>query len=167
MAYDNMMHKFLWGNIKSPDVYLDETSRRMCLTHRRMFTILIDNLIKAGDLDRALKATKYCDENIPSDKIPHDDMSLPLAEAYLTCGEPALGEGILRSVIANSTDYLDWAFRLNNRQMRTIYGDVHDHIVTIHRALRIADSYGMSALMGENVGSLNTYIDNFNKLDGQ
>ena len=36
--YDNVMNKFVWGGIDvNPDIYLDETIRRMCYSYRIMF----------------------------------------------------------------------------------------------------------------------------------
>ena len=39
--YDNMMNKFVWGNIADPNVYLDEQHIRMARTMRMMFGQLV------------------------------------------------------------------------------------------------------------------------------
>ena len=43
--YENMMHKFRYGNVKAPGIYLDENTMRMCITHRSMFGTLAEALI--------------------------------------------------------------------------------------------------------------------------
>ena len=48
-TYDNMMHKFKYGGLDKPGLYLDETVMRMCYTHRRLFTQLAMNLMAEGD----------------------------------------------------------------------------------------------------------------------
>lgn len=65
--YDNVMNKFVWGGIDvNPDIYLDETIRRMCYSYRIMFIDLIDQLIQEGKTDKALKALDYCMEKYPA-----------------------------------------------------------------------------------------------------
>ena len=48
-TYDNMMHKFKYGGLDKPGLYLDETVMRMCYTHRRLFVQLAMNLMSEGD----------------------------------------------------------------------------------------------------------------------
>ena len=49
--YENMMHKFRWGNVADPKVYLDENTLRMCRTHRMMFSQLVSALIQENDTE--------------------------------------------------------------------------------------------------------------------
>ncbi len=39
--YDNLMNKFKFGGIDKPGIYIDENVMRMCYTHRRIFTQLV------------------------------------------------------------------------------------------------------------------------------
>ena len=64
--YDNLMHKFKFGGIDNPDIYLDETVLRMCDTHRRLFVQLASQLIREGKKDKALEVLNYCEKVIPS-----------------------------------------------------------------------------------------------------
>ena len=43
--YDNMMNKYRYGNLRQPGLYIDETTQRMCFTHRRWFSRLIRSLV--------------------------------------------------------------------------------------------------------------------------
>ncbi|MDR0892387.1 MAG: DUF2723 domain-containing protein [Mediterranea sp.] len=51
--YDNLMHRYRYGGIERPGVYLDETTRRMVATHRNLFTILAAMLLKEDDKEGA------------------------------------------------------------------------------------------------------------------
>lgn len=158
-TYDNLMNKFVWGNIQDTTIYLDENNRRMCRTQRMMFCTLIEQLLSIGDTDRALKATKYCDETIPSVSVPYDYTSLTMAQAYLICDEPAEGERILRKTIEDNVDYLDWAFRLDRGLMLTISRTIREQIITMREILEIADEYGLSELTDEYNNQFNDYVD--------
>lgn len=159
-TYDNLMNKFVWGNIQDTTIYLDENNRRMCRTQRMMFCTLIEELLSIGDKDRALNATRYCDETIPYVNVPYDYTSLTMAQAYLICGEPEEGERILRSTIESDVDYLEWAFRLERYDMSTISRYIREHIVTMREILEIADNYGLNEISEEYDALFNQYVDN-------
>ena len=63
--YENLMKKFKFGGIDNPDIYLDETTLRMCDTHRRMFVVLASQLIREGKNDKALEVLDYCEKSNP------------------------------------------------------------------------------------------------------
>ena len=158
-TYDNLMNKFVWGNIQDTTIYLDENNRRMCRTQRMMFCTLIGQLLSIGDTERALKATKYCDQTIPCVSVPYDYTSLTMAQAYLICGEKAEGERVLRATIEDNVDYLDWAFRLDRGLMSTISRYIRENILTMREVLEIADTYEVSEISDEYNNLFNDYVD--------
>lgn len=158
-TYDNLMNKFVWGNIQDTTIYLDENNRRMCRTQRMMFCTLIGQLLSIGDKERALQATKYCDKTIPCVSIPYDYTSLTLAEAYLICGEKKEGKRVLRKTIEDNVDYLEWAFRLERGYMSTISRTIRENILTMREVLEIADKYGVPELSEEYNDLFNDYVD--------
>ncbi len=141
-TYDNLMNKFVWGNIQDPNVYLDENNRRMCRTQRMMFTTMIDELLAADDKERALEATRFCDKTIPSYNIPYDYTSLTLAEAYYTTGEDKEGARIIGEILAQNDEYLHWAYTLDRSDMLTISRTIREHLLTMRDALELAQEYG-------------------------
>ena len=79
--YDNMMHKFRYGNIADPGVYLDENTMRMCRTHRMMFSQLVNALIEENDTVRPKSTGLFWK---PFLQVPYDMiLSIPLVESYL------------------------------------------------------------------------------------
>ena len=52
--YDNLMNKFKFGGIDKPGIYIDENVMRMCYTHRRIFTQLVDNSSRKAKKTRRL-----------------------------------------------------------------------------------------------------------------
>ena len=115
--YDNLMHKFKFGGIDNPDVYLDETVRRMCDTHRRLFVQLASQLIKEGKQDKALKVLDYCAKVIPSSTVRHDYLyssSKEMAEDYRLLGQPMKAADILDQLANNSLEYITWYMSLDD-----------------------------------------------------
>ena len=122
--YDNLMHKFKFGGIDNPNIYLDETVLRMCDTHRRMFVQLAGQLIKEGKKDKALKALDYCEKVIPSTTVPHDYLmssSKEMAESYLALGQAQKAEKILNELANNAVEYATWYLSLDQARFEGSY----------------------------------------------
>jgi len=140
-TYDNMMNKFVWGNIQDPDIYLDENNRRMCRTQRMMFVTLIDELLEVNDTVRALNVTEYCDKTIPSYNVPYDYTALSMAETYYIGGKPQEGSRIIGEILAQNEDYLQWAFTLDKPSIAGIGRTIREQLLTMRDALQMADNY--------------------------
>ena len=142
--YDNMMNKYHYGNLKQPDLYIDETTMRMCYTHRRWFANLITNLVKEGKLDKALKALEKCEKEIPAYNVPHDvdSASLELANAYIACGKPEKAAAILEQLERRSKEYIAWYLSLNNTYFVNSSRDCHQDIYVL---ATIQDTYNRMA----------------------
>ncbi len=125
--YDNLMHKFKFGGIENPNVYLDETILRMAQTHRRMFIQLATQLIKEGKMDKAIEVLDYCQKVIPSKTVPHDyimSSSKEMAQDYLALGETEKAEEILGDLANKAVEYITWYLSLNDKQLAGSYDDV-------------------------------------------
>ena len=122
--YDNLMHKFKFGGISNPRIYLDETVMGMCNTHRRLFVQLASQLIREGQKEKALKALDYCEKMIPSTTVPHDYLmssSKELADDYLALGQPAKAERIYVQLAQNATEYLQWYLSMDDSRLAGSY----------------------------------------------
>ena len=109
--YDNLMNKFRFGGIETPHVYLDENILRMCSTHRNLFAILVKQLLREGQKDKALKALAYCKKVIPASQVPYDyfrNGALDIAKAYLQLGQDKEGNRILKDLMDKSFEYIEW-----------------------------------------------------------
>ena len=122
--YDNLMHKFKFGNIDEDGIYLDETVMRMAQTHRRMFVQVASQLLKEGKQDKALKALDYCQQVIPSKNVPHDysmSSSMEMAQNYIALGEIAKAEAILDELGNKAVEYITWYMSMNDEHLALSY----------------------------------------------
>ncbi|MBO7379703.1 MAG: DUF2723 domain-containing protein [Bacteroidales bacterium] len=158
-SYDNLMNKFIWGNIQDTTIYLDENNRRMCRTQRMMFCTLIEQLLSTGDMERALKATEYCDQTIPAANVPYEYTSLTLAQAYYLCGKPEEGDRILRAIIGSNVEYLDWAFSLDVRHMRRISNQIREQLLTMRDALNVDRQHNKGEFAKEYDAQFRNYFE--------
>lgn len=92
VMYTNLLEKYQWGNMSDPNVYLDETNRRMSYNFRSNFSRLSDKLIKEGEYDKALNALEKCLTLLPKEKFEYDYYVISLAEAYYKIGTTKGGQ---------------------------------------------------------------------------
>ncbi|SEA28474.1 Protein of unknown function [Porphyromonadaceae bacterium KH3R12] len=124
-AYDNMVNKFRWGGLeKNPDIYLDETSRRMLSTYRLYFTQLVDALISAGEKEKALTALDKVTTMIPSSAVAYGTDGLLFARAYYRLGEKEKAEALINDISDRVNRNLDWFVRLNPVQLSNSLSDL-------------------------------------------
>ncbi len=71
-TYDNVMHRFKFGGVNTPGIYLDETVMRMCLTHKMLMVELAEHLFDEGQHDKALEVLTKMDRELPPANVPHD-----------------------------------------------------------------------------------------------
>ena len=163
--YDNLMHKFKFGGINNPDIYLDETVLRMCDTHRRMFVQLATQLIKEGKKDKALEALDYCEKVIPSTTVPHDyimSSSKEMAEDYMQLGQYKKAENILNALANNAVEYITWYLSLNELQFANSYENCMRYLYILDDVCKT-----LSQMKGENgkvIDSATPYTDKLNQL---
>ncbi|MCR5361210.1 MAG: DUF2723 domain-containing protein [Bacteroidales bacterium] len=158
-SYDNLMNKFIWGNIQDTTIYLDENNRRMCRTQRMMFCTLIEQLLNIGDTERALKATEYCDKTIPAANVPYEYNSLTLAQSYIMCGKPEEGRRILSTILAQNEEYLSWAFSQKPSYIRNLNSPIREQVLTMRDAVQIAKQFELKDLVEGYESDLQEYFN--------
>ncbi|MBR5532963.1 MAG: DUF2723 domain-containing protein [Bacteroidales bacterium] len=118
--YDNMMNKFEWGGVDNSNVYLDETTRKMCYTMRMLFIDLAEALIMEEKYDMALNVLDKMMEKIPASASKHDYLSIQPAMAYYSLGEEEKGKAILTEIADSSMEYMKWFRELGTDKVRSI-----------------------------------------------
>lgn len=163
--YDNMMNKYRYGNLKQPGLYIDETTQRMCFTHRRWFANLISTLVKEGKKDKALKALEKCETEIPSYNIPHDPASgsFEIANAYMDCGKADKAMKINGEIEKRCLEYIDWYLSLTGSRFNASYYDCYQEISILANVLNTYKRMGSKYAQKYNEldGKLNSVYDTF------
>ena len=121
LMYKNMMTRFKYGNVAHRGIYMDETTGRMCKTHRRMFLMLADNLLRQGDNDKARKVLEKCETVLPGYSVPYDDEDSQLARLLAEAGCNKLASNVATQVIDYDLQYLQYLASLGTDRLNT-YG---------------------------------------------
>ena len=140
--YDNLMNRFVFGGMKTPGIYIDETITRMGYTHRRLYTMLASQLIREGKKEKALAVLNKCDEEFPASILPHNywqSQSHLIGQAYLVLGETEKGMDILGQVADNDIEYITWYLSLDEDRFATSFNEVRSCLGSLVKTIQIME----------------------------
>ena len=148
VMYDNMMHKFRFGNIEKPGIYIDENLMRMCHTHRMMFLELSEALYRKGEKDKAIEVIDYAEKMLPSYNIPCDYTSASMASIRYAIGDKdgqtdnvAKADTVMDAVAQTCVEYLRWADSLSKQNKKTVQSTVNQNLGILGYVLQNLNRY--------------------------
>lgn len=128
-AFDNLMNKFRWGGLEeNPDIYLDETGRRMISTFRLYFNQLIEALIQEGKNDKAVAALDKATSVMPGKAVAYGNDGIFFARAYYRLGETEKAKKLMGEIEQRLQANLHWYDRLTPQQMSNSMIDIYYNI---------------------------------------
>lgn len=92
LMYTRLMEQFEYGNMEDPDVYLDETNRRITYNLRNSFGRLAGALIDKGENEKAIKVLDFCMEKMPEEKFQFNYFIFGVIENYFRAGATEKGQ---------------------------------------------------------------------------
>ena len=115
--YDNVMHKFKWGGMEKPGLYIDEKAMNMCKSQRgAIFADLAYALMAENKIDSAIKVLDRCVEVMPEENVPFEESARHLAYLYFQLGEKEKAKKIATSIFDYYNSNIDWMLRLRPSQ---------------------------------------------------
>ena len=139
-AYHNIMTRFKFGNLKQKGLYIDETTMRMCYTHRRLLAQTALQLIAEGKKQKAINILKKADVEIPAYNVTLDYMSgsLDMARGWLMTGQKAKGKEYVEAVWKNASQYLNYYLSLANDRFLQSQNDCIRQIMIMQSTCDVA-----------------------------
>ena len=139
-TYHNIMTRFKFGNLKQKGLYIDETTMRMCYTHRRLLAQTALQLIADGKNQKAINILKKADVEIPAYNVTLDYMSggLDMARGWLLTGQKAKGKEYVEAVWENAHQYLDYYLSLPNDRFLQSQNDCIRQIMIMQSVCDVA-----------------------------
>ena len=137
--YENMMHRFAYGNMNLPGIYIDENLMRMCRTHRMMFMQLAEALYYEGKADKTREVLDYSEQMLPAYNIPYDYTSASMASLYYALGtddDIAKADTMIKAVAENSLEYLRYVDALPKEAKRAASSLRGHHLAVLGYALQ-------------------------------
>jgi hypothetical protein len=156
--YENMMHKFAYGNMNVPGIYIDENLMRMCRTHRMMFAQLAEQLVRENQYEKALEVLDYAEEQLPGYNIPYDYTSASMAALYFSLMEDEKAVAIMDKVAQNCVEYLRFAASLSKSQRQSLESTTNREAAILSYVLQACDRYNQHELVEKYYPDYATYV---------
>ena len=139
-TYHNIMTRFKFGNLKQKGLYIDETTMRMCYTHRRLLAQTALQLIAENKKAKALNILKKADVEIPNYNVPINYISggLDMARGWVMVGQKQKAQEYLNSVWKNATQYMSYYLSLDTNRFMQAQTDCVRQIMIMQSACEVA-----------------------------
>ena len=160
ILYENVMDKFVWGNVNHPDVFLDDYNKRSIriIQARYMFARLAEALVNEGKNEKAEEVIDKMFELFPDEKMPLTYDSFPAVEQYLRAGAVDKGSEKIRKLAANSFAMLDYYLSLPPHFARAVEEEQEREMGLLQNLLVITRHYQLTELNKEIDGQVQNLI---------
>ena len=142
--YVNLMN-FKYGGLDDPDLYLDETIRRMCLSQRRLSVQLASRLYNEGKSDKALDIMERVDAGISDKLLPINDAiygaSIETANLFYVLGRKDRAVEILQNTADNYFQRMNWYLSMNDRNLKRSAQEFIDAAKTFSYFMPLVEDY--------------------------
>jgi hypothetical protein len=115
IMFDNFVHKFKWGGIEHPGVYIDENVGGMLINFRNNFGRLALDLINENKKDSAKIVLDKCLKILPDNVSPYNIFSLSIIEGYLKLGDTVTANSLIDTLKFNVYSDLDYYASLGKK----------------------------------------------------
>jgi hypothetical protein len=166
ILYENVMNKFVWGNVNDPDIFLDEYNKKSIniIQARYMFARLAEALNAEGKHDKAIEVLDKLFEIFPNEKIPLTFDSFPAAEQYFIAGAGEKGAALTRILANNSFAMLEYYLSLPANMAAAIQNDQTNEMRMLQNIQYLTRRYNQDELFTEVDNRLKALIE---KLQGE
>ena len=139
-TYHMIMTRFKFGNLKQKGLYIDETTMRMCYTHRRLLGQTALQLIAEGKKQKAINILKKADVEIPTYNVPLDYLNggIDMARGWLMTGQKAKGKEYVEAIWKNASQYLTYYLSLPNDKFLMSQNDCIRQIMIMQNICDVA-----------------------------
>ena len=139
-AYHNIMTRFKFGNLKQKGLYIDETTMRMCYTHRRLLAQTALQLLSEHKNKQAIDILKKADVEIPDYNVPIDYMSggLDMARGWILAGQKQKAAEYVGKVWKTASQYLSYYLSLDANRFAQAQNDCIRQIMIMQSTCEVA-----------------------------
>ena len=156
--YNNIMHRFRYGGLNTKGIYVDEDVRRMANAHQLVMGVLIDSLLRQGDLHRALTVCQKWQKELPPENVPYTDSALAMARCYYLASQPEQADEIVGNLLRRSAEWLSWIDTITpGRRAGSSYSQ-YEWAQTLQKALDVAGQFNRTELSNQYIQPYEHFI---------
>ncbi len=162
--YENIMHRFIYGGLHRPGLYVDEDVMHLAHTHQYVMSILIDSLLDKGDKQRALAVAEKWEKELPDCNIPYTDAALSLARCYYENGMADKADAIISQLLKRSDEWLEWIATIRpDRQQPSLF-TAAGWMKTMQQTFALAYQYERTSVINKYKSSFQRHVSKYQPL---
>ena len=159
--YDNVMHRFRYGGLSTRGIYVDEDVKHLANTHQLVMGVLIDSLLRANDVRRALAVCQKWQKELPQENVPYTDAALSMAQCYYQTNHPEQGDKIISNLLRRSEEWLSWIETINYIRRSASFYSQYTWMQTMQRALSVAAQYERTKIYHQYIKQYENYVKQY------
>jgi len=145
IMYDNIMHKFQWGNMGS-GVYLDENIRRMAEDLRVQSGFLAAELNRENKRDSAIKVLDLVTDSIPATNSPYDYFETFIVQGYYDAHAYDKANKIAKQLFNTYENWLEYYKTLDPENQKYYNGQIQEDTSILENLAYLAKASGQMDL---------------------
>lgn len=161
--YDNMMNKFVWGNMKTAS-YLDPESTKMVFLSVNKFTELARNLISEGKLDKAKNVMNKCLDVLPIKTTYDSNFALgkyEIVDVLYQLGMKKEANDILTQTTELVSGELNYRFSISKNKESFTGRDIQLGLFVLSQFEELTKQYGEPVLNKKVDAALKNFENKF------
>jgi len=159
--YDNVMHRFRYGNLSRKGIYADADVLHMANTHQMVMAILIDSLLQQGDIQRGIEVCRKWQQEMPEENVPYTDAALAMARCYYAARQLEEADKIVSSLLRRADEWLSWIATIRpSRRAGSLYSQ-YSWLQTMQLALALAARYERTDIYQKYSKQYELYIQQY------
>jgi len=138
--YNRLMERYTWGNVNSPDFFMDEQNKRTLriVNPRDLFNRLATQLIAENKTDSAHKVLDKLVEIFPDRQLAFDYYMVPIIENYYKIGQNEKADEVATKLNNRLTQWINYYNKLDPKFSSNV--DV-DKIVSLLKLYDVCNKY--------------------------
>ena len=167
VLYDNLMNKFVWGNINDPKVNIDHfhDNTIAIMKYRNTFLRLAEEIMKEAELpgqtgdsvivldtakvQKAVGVLDKCLEELPLYQVPADNFLLNYISIYYTAGEYEKGNDLAWALAVDNAQMLRYITALSPNRRKALERDEYNSTRVLQMLMAAAMQSGQDAFAQE------------------
>jgi MFS family permease len=141
IMYANMMEKFSYGNMEDPDVYLDETNRRVSYNLRNCFGRMALKFTEEGENEKAVEVLDFCMAKMPEEKFQFNYFIFSVIEGYFKAGAADKGNELVQLFAERLDEELAYYQNFRGDDRKNINNEIQAAVQYYQMLLRMDQQY--------------------------
>jgi ATP/maltotriose-dependent transcriptional regulator MalT len=145
------MHRFRYGGLNTPGIYVDEDVKHLANTHQAVIGVLIDTLLEQGDIQRALAVCQKWQQEMPQANVPYTETALSMARCYYLAHQPEQADDIVATLLRRAGEWLSWIETIVPSRRKGSDLSRYIWLKTMQQALAVAEQFDRTTIFKQYI----------------